>query len=257
METYMNYFDFYGRLHDRPVTELRSFPCHNSFLFSGYASVLDIKLDKALIFEAWLRCQTTYGYNRHPDNKSVPLSSHDECVGMFMLEDISGAKDLYKKLERSRFQVCNLQDFKPAPIYKLNPLKVAADFYKLSKEENARKATWKYPYIAPVIFRNMFQHTYFYARCAGETVNPIHTAYFFLSSLSSIFLGNNSSRVMLGCKLLKLKQLVVDKQQLGQTLPEKLVTKIFNLRVDFVREVMEYFPTAHPIVVAAVKKGTV
>lgn len=250
METYMNYFDFYGRLHDRPVTELRSFPSHNSFLFSGYASVLDIKLDKALIFEAWLRCQTTYGYNRHPDNKSVPLSSHDECVGMFMLEDISGAKDLYKKLERSRFQVCNLQTFKPAPIYKLNPLRVVADFYKLSKEPNARKSTWKFPYIAPVIFRHAFQHTHFYARCSGNHTSAAHSVYTFLSNLVTVFCGSNSSKVMLGMKLLKLKKL-------GQTLPEKLITKIFNLRIDFVKEVMEYFPTAHPIVVAAVKKGEI
>lgn len=242
-----NYIDNHGRVHDKAISTTDSFPSNNSFAYSGYASLVGIKLDTIMIRQCWNKCQTEFGYNRNPDNKTFPLSSHDEVVGMFMLEDKEGTKALYKKLEQQRFQVCNLETFKPAPIYKLNPFKVAKDFYNLSKEENARKTTFKFPYIAPIIFRHMPQNTYFYARCAGVSVRCAHTLYWFGASLATIFGRNNSSKVMLGYKLLKLKKL-------GQSLPEKIITKLFNLRIDFGREVMEYFPTAHPIVVHTLSK---
>lgn len=237
------YYDQYGRLHDKYVTDTNPYPCNNSFLYSGEASVLGLIEDKnkVKILTCYTKCSTHYGFNRNPDGKQLPASSHDEIVGLFMLlSDTDAIKYLYEDTEEQYFQVCNLPDFKPTKWYKLNPFKVVRDFWRLSREENPRKATYKYPYIAPIVFRHAPQHTYFYARCAGRKTGIIHSLYFFISSLTTIFGNGNSGKVMLGFKLLKLKQL-------GETQTEQLVRIIYNMRVDFWLEVDWYFNDDHPI----------
>lgn len=233
------YYDKFGRLHDKPVTDTNPYPCNNSFLYSGEAAVLGVKIDSRQVIDCFDdECSVRYGFNRNPGGGIFPLSSHDEIVGLFML-----GKDrhyIYGNLERQYFQVCNLPDFKPTQLHKLNPIKVAFDFWRLSREENPRKATHKYPYIAPIVFRHAPQHTYFYARCASRETGIIHSLYFFIASMFTIFGSNNSSKVMLGFKLLKLKQL-------NYTLLEKLAAKIYNLKLNFREEVKVYFPEGHPI----------
>lgn len=246
METYT---DSFGRIHHKLATETNPYPSNNSFLYSGEASLLGVPVDKIGIERAWDICQTDFGYNRNPDNHTFPLSSHDEVVGMFMLTDQAWARSYFEILCQQHFQVCNLQTFTPTPLHKLNPFKVVSDFRKLSREENPRTSTFKYPYIAPVVFRHMPQHTFFYARCAGIVPGFIHSAYHFCSSLHTIYRGTNSSRVLLGFKLLKYKKL-------KQTFSEKIITQLYNMHLRFEVEVAEYFPKDHPIVEAALyKKG--
>lgn len=246
----MNYYDRHGRLHDKIVTATDPFPSNNSFLFSGEASLLGVPVDKLKVLSCWSKCQTDYGYFRNPDCKMLPASSHDEVVGIFMLSSMFGDREKrhYEQLKEQRFQVCNLPGFVPTPWYKLNPFRVVRDYWRLSREENPRKAAHKYEYIWPIIFRHLPQHTYFYKRCAGLVPNFAHSAYNFCAALHTIYRGDNSSRTMLGFKLLKLKKL-------GQTWHEKLLTKLYNRKLDFAAEVGKYFPTDHPIAIAAISRG--
>lgn len=238
-----NYFDFYGRLHHVPVTDNNPFPSGNSFLYSGEAHLLGIDLNTPRIDAAWFKCQTKYGYDRNPDGKTFPLCSHDEVVGRFMSADSTTSKMLYAQYRDQLFQVCNLPEFKPVPLLQLNPIQVYKDFKALSNEESPRKSTYKYPYILPITFRHAPQHTYFYARCAGVFVNPIHQLFFLIASMFTIVSKNNSSLVLFGFKLLKLKQN-------GFNLVEHLVNYIFHKKIDFKAEVEKYFPADHPIVKA-------
>lgn len=244
------YIDKHGRYHDKNVTPSTPFPCNNSFLYTGYASLVGAPVNVVPVLQCFKECSTEFGYNRNPDGDIFPASSHDEVVGLFMLMTKVGAKSLYEETKAQHFQVCNLPGFSPTPLYKLNPIKVVRDFWRLSREENPRKATFKFPYIAPIVFRHLPNHTYFYSRCAGNYISYVHAAYTFAASLSTIFLGSNSSKVMLGFKLLKLKKL-------GLTRTEKLLKLIYNAKVDFYREVLEYFPTDHPITKAAENLGKI
>lgn len=245
------YYDSNGRLHDKHVTSSNPYPTNNSFVYTGYAHLLNIPVNVVPVLQCFKECSTEFGYNRNPDGDIFPLSSHDEVVGLFMLMTKVGAKSLYEETKAQHFQVCNLPNFVPTPLYKLNPIKVVKDFWRLSREDNPRKATFKYPYIAPVVFRHMPNHTYFYSRCAEVDISAPHATYNFIASLITIFGGSNSSKVLLGFKLLKLRKL-------GQSPCEKLLTWIFNKRVDFAREVLQYFPTNHPIVEAVMKgNGTI
>ncbi|HEY0752250.1 MAG TPA: hypothetical protein VGD26_13915 [Chitinophagaceae bacterium] len=246
-----NYYDSFGRIHDKPVTAADPYPCNNSFLFTGEASLLNVPVDVTTVWRCYYgECATKYGYNRNPGGAPLPASSHDEIVGLFMMcasSSLVMAGQLYDQLNERLFQVCNLEGFKPTPIYKLNPLKVVRDFWRLSREEKPRTATYKYPYIWPIVFRHLPQHTYFYARCAGIAPDFIHSAYHFFAGLHTVYRGNNSSRVMLGFKLLKLNKL-------GLTRTEKVLKWFYNKRVRFATEVVQYFPKNHPIAIATLRE---
>lgn len=245
-----NYYDSYGRLHFKPVTASKPFPSGNSFLYSGEASLIGVPVDVDKVFECFVQCATEWGYNRNPDGDILPASSHDEIVGLFMAYNENHTPiNFYNGLKKQRFQVCNLPGFKPTPFYKLNPFKVIRDFYKLSKEPNPRTATPKYPYIWPITFWHQPQHTYFYKRCAGLKPSLIHSAFHFLSCVSTICSSTgNSGKTLLGFKLIKLKKL-------GPSFSEKLLIKLFNKKVNFADEVRMYFPDDHPITEAVLKTG--
>lgn len=235
------FYDQKGRLHDKIVSESKPYPCNNSFLYSGEAHVLGIDIDVAAVKACWSECQTTYGFDRNPDGDHIPASSHDEVCGMFMMWSEQEAKSWYKEYKDQYFQVCNLAGFKPTPLYKLNPIRVVMELRALNREVSPRKATPKYPYIMPVTFRHAPQHTYFYKRCAGLTPSPIHTLFFVLSSLHTVFRGSISSKVLLGFKLMKLGKL-------GLGLSERLVNLVYNRKVDLKYMVNEYFAhQGHPI----------
>jgi hypothetical protein len=235
------FYDQKGRIHDKTVSEADPYPCNNSFLYTGEASLIGVPVSLTDVQMCWTECQQGYGYNRNPNGKLIPASSHDEVVGMMMLLPRMNCLEIYNEYKKQHFQVCNLPEFKPKPLYKLNPIKVILQMRALSREESPRKATPNYPYIMPITFRHAPQHTYFYKRCAGLKPGLIHTLFFVLSSLFTVFKGDSSGKVMLGFKLKKLSNL-------GLGLGERLVNMVYNKKVNLADEVNEYFPhEGHPI----------
>ena len=88
----MNYFDEYGRLHDKPVTETNPIPCNNTWTYSAYFHKTGGRLNWILLNEAF-RDSIHIGENgftyltRHPDGKHtiVPIS-REELLGMAYLK---------------------------------------------------------------------------------------------------------------------------------------------------------------------------
>jgi hypothetical protein len=244
----MNFQDSFGRFHQKPVTEDKQFPGNNAFCYSGYAYVVGkLNLAKTEIYRCWKMCQTEFGYNRHPNGDLEPASSHDELVGIFMVFDKAMASWVHT-YESQDWQVCNLPGFKPTKWYKLNTFKVIRDFWRLSREEKPRTATYKYPYIWPIVFRIRRHHIYFIKRCAGvrpsisETVSFVANTFF--SMVVSIW-TEKSKDVMLGFKFIKLKQL-------GLTTLEEVLLDEYRTCILFPSNVREYFSpfVEHPIVEA-------
>ena len=238
-----NFFDAHGRVHEHEVTADDGYPGNNGFVHTGYYYVAggEVDLDKVnACFEA---CRTSYGYDRHPDKDQFPASSHDELVGMFLIATKQQAKVMYERYKAQGWQACNLDGFKPRSLWSLNPFKVMRDFYKLNKEPNPRKATHKYPYIWPITFRHMPQHTYFYARCAGERVGFFHTVWFTLSSMFTMLKDKNySSKLMLGFKLAKLRTLGIKEI-------EGTILEIYDEEIDMYDMALRYYEDeSHPTV---------
>ena len=234
------YRDSYGRIHDKPVSQSNPFPCNNAFLFSGYAKVCGIQDVSDNIQECFTLSQTQFGFNRHPDGKQLPASSHDELVGMMMLWPKYKCRQAVTHYQSQMFQICNLDGFVPIPWTKLNPLQVVSNFWRLSHEGNPRKATPSYPYIWPIAFKHAPQHVYFYHRCAVLAPGIYLTVRFFMASLFTIWHGSNSGQVMLGFKLWKLS---------GQrNWVERVVAKLYSVQCDFEMEVRKSFPPDHPII---------
>lgn len=239
-----NFIDEFGRWHSKPVKKSNPYPCNNAFLYSGYAYLLGlVSEDQAMeITPTWAEVQTKYGYNRHPNNDIFPNSAHDEIIGNELLGKLESWVVLYNRL----WQCCNLPNFEPKRIWSLNPFRVIKDFYALSRERdekgrrNPRKFTYKYPYIWPICFRIMPQHTYFILRCSGSRVSTSHKIYFIAASLSTIL---SKDCCMLGFKLIKL-------DRIGMNWAEKLVKRMFR-RKDWIKSVekeFEQYKDEHPIV---------
>lgn len=246
----MNFTDKYRRIHQKPVTESDPTPGNNAFLYSGYASVVGLVSyhDKQEILYCWMDCLTDYGYNRHPDGNVYPASSHDELVGISLLYGV-GMWPILPELERNKWQVCNLEGFEPKSWWKLNPLKVIRDFWRLSKEENPRKATYKYPYIWPIIFTIRPNHRYFIKRMGRKKPTIWETINHHLASSFTAANGSNSSKVMLGFKLIALRD------TLRETYAEQGLRETIFEGMDFKDEVREYFSPylEHPITLALQK----
>lgn len=243
----MLFIDEFGRYHQKPVTEDKPFPGNNAFLFSGYARVAGLydkdHLNLIKVWDCWDKCQTKYGYNRHPNKDPFPACSHDEIVGMFLLTGSLGCKLLEDKLSKQRYQVCNLDGFEPKSWLKLNPFKVIRDFWRLWREDKPRTSTYKYPYIWPICFGHAPEHIYFYKRAAGVDPGVYLTLRFVLASTFTVYFGGVSGRTMLGFKLQKLESMV------GFNEEEQEVYNLFHNFVDFKQTVREYFSpyTDHPI----------
>jgi hypothetical protein len=241
----MNFIDIHGRYHQKPITPERPYPGNNAFLFTGYAEMVGLKISYLEVLDAWVKSKTKYGYNRHPNGDKFPSSSHDELVGFYMTFNYVMPSLVNSQYENQYWQFCNLEGFKPTPWWKLNPIKVLIDFWRLYREEKPRTATNKYPYLWPIIFKHSAQHVYFYKRMAGVPTGIYLTIRFLLASAYTLEFGSLSSQVMLGFKLLALKGR-------GLSYFEQCVYDDFFKEVDFKQIVTEYFHPYenHPIITA-------
>ncbi len=108
----MNYIDEYGRIHDRPVTAEDPIPSNNGWIYSAYADLAGIELDKKKMHSCFLLCRRSTGpdplkIDRSP-GKVFPPISRDEILGLFHFGYIN-----VSELERSYWQFCNFDEFVP------------------------------------------------------------------------------------------------------------------------------------------------
>lgn len=163
----MSYFwDEFGRLHTKAVTEAKPLPTNNAYIYTSYFKTMypAAYLWRQKYYPTYL--PTTMPFNRHPNGDQLPGMSHDELYGVSILSR-KKAKEIVSYLDNNHSQVCNLTGFKPTPFCRLNWFKVAAAFYRLSKEENTRTATTKYPDCWHLAYWQRPNHRWFYRRAAG------------------------------------------------------------------------------------------
>jgi len=90
-----NYFDKYGRVHDKPVTESNPCPCNNAWLYTAFLCKLDYSRtyqDEPLNFCA-------YHLTRHPldfVNETKSPMSRDEILGMAYLDMFAARRFINK-----------------------------------------------------------------------------------------------------------------------------------------------------------------
>lgn len=176
----MNFWDKFGRLHTKPVTESNPLPTNNAYIYTAYYSIF-APYD-------FVRCPySQHPWSRHPhiSGKMGPPISHDELYGLSILEPHL-ASTIVQYLEDNHNQYCDLPGFEAKPFWKLNWFKVLPAFYKLSKEPNPRKVVINYPDTWNIAFWQRPEHRWFYKRCAGIEPTLFEKIIFTVSRLVSI-----------------------------------------------------------------------
>jgi hypothetical protein len=175
----MNFWDKFGRLHVKPVTEENPLPTNNAYIYTAYYSIFG---EGRLVL-----IPHPHPISRHPENSKpdAPPISHDELYGLSMIDGHS-AYTLCEYLEDNHNQYCDIPGFKPTPFYKLNWFKVIKAFYQLSKTDNPRKHTKEFPDTWNIAFWQRPEHRWFYKRCAGIEPTLFEKIIFTLSRLVSI-----------------------------------------------------------------------
>jgi hypothetical protein len=177
----MNFWDKFGRLHTKPVTDTNPLPTNNAYIYTAYYSIFD----KVNI--PYVNTIRNHPIGRHPYGlkPGSPPMSHDELYGLSILDDFQASR-IVEYLEDNHNQYCDLPGFEAKPFWKLNPFKVIPAFYKLSKEPNPRKVVINYPETWNIAFYQRPEHRWFYKRCAGIEPTLFEKIIFTLSRLVSI-----------------------------------------------------------------------
>lgn len=85
-----NYFDKWGRVHDKPVTESNPIPSNNGWIYSAYLHKSGYKLDLMLLSSCFRQCKqidpdTGRLFLIRSPYKETPPISRDEVLGMVEL----------------------------------------------------------------------------------------------------------------------------------------------------------------------------
>jgi hypothetical protein len=222
-EVKMNFWDHLGRLHTKPVTETDRYPTNNAYWYTAIYKVLQkglIKLQPEL--------PQTMPFSRHPDEIAPPIS-HDELYGVSILSQRK-ALQIVMHLEHNHNQFCDLTDFRAKSFWSLIWFKTALAFYKLSKEENPRRAVIRYPDVWNVAFWQRPEHRWFYKRAAGITPTLFERIYFTAARTISILKWKvEEPNLLLFFSLQHLKQSNLDMGVEGRLMNKWVKRKLFDL----------------------------
>lgn len=225
----MNFFDYLGRLHTKPVTEYNGLPTNNAYTYSFYYQVLTKKniewkgdKDLAELIEVM-------PFSRHPYKPGQPPISHDEITGVCGL-DIMAARDICGFLSVNHNQFCDIPGFVPTPFYKLNPFKVIPALYTVYKEENQRSETLNHPVMHPIAFYQQPQYRWFYKRAAGINPSLFEKVVFTLTRFVSILnWKKDDPNLLLVCSLEHLYQKDLEFGIEGKFIDKLLFKKIHKM----------------------------
>jgi hypothetical protein len=157
-----NYWDQFGRLHTKEVTQLKPIPTHNSYIYTAYYLRLGGKLPSPI------DVPRSVPFGRHPLlTIDAPPVSHDEITGVCILTK-GIAIDTCNYLDLNYNQFSDLAGFVPTPFYKLNWFKIIKTYFsKIKNDVEPRHALLNYPEVFPVAFWQQPQYRWFYRRAAG------------------------------------------------------------------------------------------
>lgn len=246
----LNFWDKFGRLHTKPVTESNPLPTNNAYIYTAYYSIFG---EGRLML-----LPHPHPISRHPNGEKpgAPPISHDELYGLSMIDGHS-AYTICEYLEDNHNQYCDLPGFEAKPFYKLNPFKVIPAFYKLSKEENPRKKVIEYPETWNIAFWQRPEHRWFYKRCAGIEPTVFEKIIFTVTRLISILRWKKEEPNV----LLYFSMVYLVKSGFKMGIEGKLIARltakkakkihggIFNMLSDW-KDLDNKYLTVHPLVKA-------
>lgn len=190
----ISFWDRFNRLHTKYCTDDKPFGTNNSFLYSAIYKVLWPQqwANRQSIHGYPIKLPTTMPFNRNLTSDYLPALSHDELTGLAILSK-KKAREIVSYGEKNYWQICNLPNFKPKPIYKLNWFLVLWQLYKLNKEDNPRTATPNYPAVLPLAFYQKPEYQWFYYRAAGKTPSVLKRILFTTARVISILKWRNDT----------------------------------------------------------------
>lgn len=246
----MTFQDKWTRWHHKPIGGTR-YSSNNGWIYSAECASMGLPVDRNKLEECFNASITEYGFKRHPDQDSVPIS-HDEIIGAAALLGTFGSIFALQvfKWERNNWQICDLPNFTPIPYYKINWLKVILSFYKVYKLDvlykktqgkegrNSRHSVIDYPELYPIAFKLGAWKRYLVKKHTGITPTGYETAMWFFSKLYTIYFSkNNSSLRLLGFQLKMLQH---------KNLIDKALVYLYNRKHNVLKYLQEY-NGLHPI----------
>ncbi len=191
-----NYYDKYGRLHDKPCIDGEP-SSNNGWIYTAYAKKLGIPLDENKLWECKQACQVWvnnphYMYLTRSPGKKLPPMSRDEILGMAAL----GL--LHPNLANTKNW-----NFSPFPLPRLNPFKLISQLLECRGKH--RNYFWqnKLDQVYHVAFSVPVTDRAFILRCWGETSSLRYGFYRAIEWIDSLSSKENGIRWLKYGKSLK------------------------------------------------------
>jgi hypothetical protein len=151
-----NFIDYFGRYHDKPVTEKNPIPSNNGWIYTAYAEKGNLPINYFALASCFKRCKSVnmempngISLHRHPigsKDTAVPIS-RDEILGMASLGLL-------------KLKHLNGWNFSPYPIPSFNPIKTIRQFLELIGKhrnylwENNMSHTYRFAFSVPITDRH-------------------------------------------------------------------------------------------------------
>jgi len=192
------YQDRFTRWHHKPVFDGEP-SSNNGWIYTAYAYHLGFGLHMDELFKCFYDSKRGEWpkVDRSPGKMFPPLS-REEVLGLY----ICGMID-FTMIKKSHWQFCNLIGFTPKPLWQTNIFKALKAAWKIRKAH--RNALWEEEDLYHLGFRLPPQDTWFVLKVAEKHVGILHTLYFYISSLLTIYGDSNSGKLILWVKLKELK----------------------------------------------------
>lgn len=171
-----NYFDKWGRVHDKPVTEQNPIPCNNGWIYAAYVAKTGYQLDLMSLAECFRLCKQinkagTLYLTRSPGDEEPPMS-RDEILGM-------AALGLLRESHIKGWSFC------PYEIPKFNLIKLIKQVREVIGQhrnyfwKNKLDQIYRFAFSVPLADRA------FILECFGETSSPRYFLYKAIAFLDS------------------------------------------------------------------------
>lgn len=182
-----NYYDKYGRVHHKPVTEADPFPCNNAWVYSAYGAKAGIELNQEGLSYAFIECSIPF-LKRNPGESKVPIS-RDEILGMSALG--------FLKPEH-----VNGWYFGPYTLPKFSLIKTVEQFLELRGQhrnyfwQNNLDQIYRFAFSVPVTDRHFILKKW----GRFQFYNPVHLFYAAIGKLNSLYKPNGIDWLKYGGK---------------------------------------------------------
>lgn len=192
------YQDFWARWHHKPCTNGEP-SSNNGWIYTAYAYHLGLDFNFMELTDCYEECERgNWPKSDRSPGKLYPPLSRDEVLGLYVCGLIT-----FKQLKINYWQFCNIPGFIPTPLYKVNWFKAARAAWKIRKAH--RNALWEEFDLWHFGFRLPPQDTWFILKVADIKPSFIHTLYFYISSVLTLFSEGSSGKLILWLKLKELK----------------------------------------------------